>query len=119
ALPAGTGGVARIIIEPSTVGLVTNLASVSSDELDSFAADNTSQVFTPVNVRAELALSVATDPSTVGATSNLICTIVVTNSGPSTAQGVQLTSPLPSGVNLGYASPSQGSCANIAGTLRC
>ncbi|MEY2407860.1 MAG: large repetitive protein, partial [Verrucomicrobiota bacterium] len=119
ALPSGAGGVVQIITEPAAAGLLTNFASVVSDELDSFPGDNSSQIVTPVNRVANLAISVATTPRPVAATSNLLSTITVANSGPSPAVGVRLKSVLPAGVTFVSATGASGGCTNDAGTLRC
>ena len=119
ALAPGAGGTAQLIIEPAAIGFVTNSASVASDEIDSFAADNASQIITPVNVVADLALSFTAIPSLVAATSNLLCSISITNTGSSPANGVLLTSPLPPNVTFVSATTSLGACASVAGTVRC
>ncbi|MEX1255828.1 MAG: beta-propeller fold lactonase family protein [Dehalococcoidia bacterium] len=50
---------------------------------------------------------------------DLIYTITVTNNGPDTATGVQVVDPLPDGVDLVSATPSQGTCAEAAATVTC
>ncbi|MFO1464018.1 MAG: DUF11 domain-containing protein [bacterium] len=57
-------------------------------------------------------------PTAVGST--FTYTITVTNEGPDAAPDVQLNDPLPAQVNfVGPITASQGSCTNIANTVKC
>ncbi|MCQ3978822.1 MAG: hypothetical protein DPW09_35815 [Anaerolineae bacterium] len=57
------------------------------------------------------------DPINMG--ENVTYTVTVTNNGPDAATGVVLTDNLPAGVTFVSATPSQGSCAEIAGVVGC
>src|SRR5207249_10146482 len=46
-------------------------------------------------------------------------TITVANTGPSTATGLSLSNRPPPNASLISVLPSQGSCANVAGTIQC
>jgi uncharacterized repeat protein (TIGR01451 family) len=61
------------------------------------------------------------DPIGLGAqgASNLTYTITVNNQGPDNASIATVTDPLPGGVTFVSATPSQGSCSNVSGTVAC
>ncbi len=62
-------------------------------------------------------LTDAPDPVAVGA--NLTYTVTVTNGGPAAATMVTVTNLLPASVTFVSATPSQGMCANLGGTVVC
>jgi uncharacterized repeat protein (TIGR01451 family) len=68
----------------------------------------TLSMITPVNQLADLGLSVAGTPNPVLASEALTYTFTVANSGPNAASSIVFTNPLPAGVNLVSATPSQG-----------
>lgn len=57
------------------------------------------------------------NPVTVGGV--LTYTVTVSNAGPAAATNTTMTDPLPAGVVFLSATPSQGSCAQAAGTVSC
>ena len=118
-LPTGGGGMIQIVVEPRSVGFVTNFAGLASEEIDSSAPDNTAQIITPVNLAADLAVGAIATPNPVAATSNLTLHVGVTNFGPSAANGVRLITPLPLGSLFINAASTLGGCTNDAGTLTC
>jgi len=69
--------------------------------------------------RADLSLTKSdqTDPVTIGA--EIVYTIAVTNAGPDAAGAVQVTDAVPTGTSYVSANPTQGSCAESAGTVTC
>lgn len=72
----------------------------------------------PVEAWADLSLTLQAVPEPVIATSNLTCTVVVTNHGPGAAQAVVVSNTLPAGVALVATSASQGGATtNAAGQL--
>ena len=72
---------------------------------------------TTVNADLSIMKTDSPDPVTVGQT--LTYTITVTNNGPDGATGVTMTDILPGGVTYGSATPSQGSCSELSGTVTC
>jgi uncharacterized repeat protein (TIGR01451 family) len=118
-LPAGAGGTAQIVIAPTNIGFATNSAVVAGDEIDSAALNNSARIVTPVNTSANLSLAATCSPNPVAATSNLTCTISITNNGPSGANGVRLVAPLPPGVAYVSGTGPLGACTNESGTVRC
>jgi uncharacterized repeat protein (TIGR01451 family) len=59
----------------------------------------------------------SSDPVVAGDT--LTYTLTITNNGPSEATGVTLADILPNSVTFGSATPSQGSCSKLDGTVTC
>ncbi len=87
--------------------LVAVLASMSALlPLRSFAA-------------ADVGIAKADLPDPVAVGSNLTYTILVTNIGPDPATAIALTDLLPASTVYVSATPSQGSCMNVAGTVTC
>jgi len=70
-----------------------------------------------VTAPADLAVTASDSPDPVWFGSNLLYVVVVTNIGPNAAYGVVVTNSLPADVAFGSASASQGTWANIAGTV--
>jgi uncharacterized repeat protein (TIGR01451 family) len=84
-------------------GQVTNTASVTGDEDDPNAANNSETETTTVEL----------DPA------DLIYTITVKNDGPGHATDVQVTDDVPEGTTFVSADASQGSCSDVGGTVTC
>ncbi len=85
----------RGVVLPTAIGSIVNTAAVSSDTPDPNPDNNTSTDETLVETRADLAVTKTGSPSPVPAGGELLYTVVVTNRGPSDAQGVTLTDALP------------------------
>ena len=126
--PVGTivdGGSVDIVIVvsiPSTTleaTVLTNDASVGSTVPDPVVGNDTTSEDTTVAAEADLSISKvdSTDPVTAG--SGLSYTVTIANLGPSTAQSVGMTDVLPSGIAFVSATPDQGSCSFVAGTVFC
>ena len=86
--------------------VITDSVAVSSATSDPSPSNNNKSVNTTVVDRADMAIT-KTGPSGVVAGQNIVYTIVVTNNGPSTATGVQVSDPTPA--NLTFVSNS-GAC---------
>lgn len=97
---------------------ILNTATASADEDDPTPADNTDAATTTVGPAVDLEV-VKTAPGTVSAGGTLTWTLVVRNLGPSTAQAVTLTDPLPGGVAFMAATATQGRCSAPAGIVGC
>ncbi|SDT31847.1 conserved repeat domain-containing protein [Friedmanniella luteola] len=82
------------------------------------AGDNTATRAAPVAGQADLTLS-KTGPATASAGTPLAWRLVLTNDGPSDAQGVVLTDALPAGVGPVTVTASQGVCAQQDDQVRC
>lgn len=82
-------------VSSSALGTLVNTASVSSTTPDPNPDNNTSTDSTPVAASADLAVTKLAVPSPVPAGGVLTYTVVVSNGGPSDAQSVILTDPIP------------------------
>jgi uncharacterized repeat protein (TIGR01451 family) len=92
---------------------ISNTANISSNTTDTNNANNTSTVNTTVTAVADVAVT-KTGPATALAGNQVTYTLVVSNTGPSDAQGVNLTDTLPAGET--FVSASQGSGSGTAFT---
>jgi uncharacterized repeat protein (TIGR01451 family) len=87
-------------VDPAALGPLTNEASVSSvPDIDATATNDSSQLATPVRRQADLAVRLA-GPGTVSAGGTLALSLVVSNSGPSQAPGVEVHLPTPAGLTF-------------------
>ena len=96
-LPAGSRATVLLALTPTLVSVMTNLVSVSSDEIDSLAANNAAAGVLAANVAADLATSVSGGGATALLNSVVTYDVTVTNRGPGSASGVSLTNSLPAG----------------------
>jgi uncharacterized repeat protein (TIGR01451 family) len=71
----------------------------------------------PPSANLSVAKDDSPDPVTIG--EELTYTLTVDNFGPSAAEDVVVTDTLPAGVIFGAASATQGSCAELLGSVRC
>jgi len=67
----------------------------------------------------DLGVSLEAAPSPVTTGTNLVLTLVVTNTGPSDATIVRVTNNVPAGTLFISATPESGSCANGGGSVVC
>lgn len=77
----------------------TNTASVTSGATDPNSANSSSSVTTTIGTSADLSIT-KSGPASLAPGQNIVYTIAVTNSGPSTATGVVVTDPTPSGLTF-------------------
>ena len=68
---------------------------------------------------ADLSLRITDAPDPVKSGSSLTYTIIVTNAGPSDANGVTVVDTLPATTTFKSVSASQGSCSRTGSTVRC
>ena len=100
------------------------LVSVNGTSVTVTPTDELGRTFDPVTYNAaglesDLELTASDSPDPVLAGQRVTYTLAVQNSGPSAATGVSLTDNLPTGVMLDSATPTQGSCSELAGTVTC
>ena len=112
---AANDAAVTIVVRPgeSAVPSVTNTATVTSMTGDPSMSNNTSGTETTVEPQrfADLSLQQSDAPDPVEAGNDITYTLTAHNDGPDTAAGVSVSDPLPAGLSLVSATPSQGSCA--------
>ena len=119
-----SGGSASVTIRTHTSSAVagmsvTNLATVSSDDLDPNPANNQASATINVQPFIDLALTkVASNPAPA-AGGPVTYTLTLTNSGTSPATGATIIDPLPSELSFVSASSGQGSCGATGQTVVC
>lgn len=110
-----------VSVASSTAGLITNTATVSSDQLDPNPSDDTASATTTVTASADLSVTKTCKPDTTSALAGTtaFCTMVVTNNGPSDASGVSLTDTIVASTpfTIGTVTKSQGTCSATPGTI--
>lgn len=88
-------------------GVGSNTATVAATETDPNLADNSSTASTTIVTVADVGVA-KTGAATVTAGTNLSYSLTVSNSGPSDAQTVTLTDPLPAGTTFASGSQNTG-----------
>ncbi len=91
----------------------------ASATTDPNTMNNTAAVATGVNTAADIAAALTGSPDPVNAGGQLTYVATATNGGPSDAQGVSLTLPLPAGTSFVSATPSAGGACNAASPVVC
>ena len=87
-----------VTVDPSTTGLITNNASVTTSSEESNPDNNSTSQDTTVSGEADLSITKmdSSDPFIAGGNRVLVYTIEVSNAGPSDATNVVVTDTLPS-----------------------
>ncbi|KAB1916902.1 DUF11 domain-containing protein [Clostridioides difficile] len=88
----------RGIVNPSTVGIITNTAVVSSTTADPNLNNNTSTIETEVNLLADILVMKTAEPNSAVPGTLLRYTIQVENLGPANAENVILNDDIPSSI---------------------
>ncbi len=102
--------------QPNTT--LINRVFVQGNEPDPTPGNNSDQVISPVELRADLSMSKVSSAASVIAGTDLTYTLVVTNAGPSVAQNVVITDILPAGVTYLSATPAAvGTTSPLTWTL--
>jgi uncharacterized repeat protein (TIGR01451 family) len=104
-------------INNSTVGTITNNASVTATETELNSNDNSTSEPTTVNPLVDVSVTKSDSADPVDAGSQFSYTVVVSNTGPSTASGVTLTDLLPAGVSFSSGTTTQGTISESSGTV--
>lgn len=112
----GAAATVSLTIRPTTSGLLTNSASVTSNETDTVSSNNTASVSTNIIASADLGVTMTGSPNPVVVGANLTYGITVSNDGPSTATNVTLSDTLPANVSFVSASAN---CASSGSLVSC
>jgi uncharacterized repeat protein (TIGR01451 family) len=99
--------------------LVNTVSIASSPFPDPTPANDSATDTDTIVPSADLAISKSDAPDPVVAGATLTYTLLVVNAGPSDATSVSAVDTLPAGVTFGTATPNQGTCAPVAGTVTC
>lgn len=122
-IPVGQTVEVFLTVIPEETGTATNVATVSSATEDPNTANNTASdstdIVTEPRVEADLSVTKTDGVDSVVEGGALSYTIVVSNAGPSNAQSVTVTDPLPAGTTFVAAGADQGSCIEAAGAVNC
>jgi uncharacterized repeat protein (TIGR01451 family) len=106
------------VTSATTLGSLSNMASVSSAVADPNQANNSDQkAIDVVADLADLAVTLTGTPGTVADGQNVTYTVNVANNGPATATSVVLTDTLPGGETYVSSSTSQGTVSQAGGTI--
>jgi uncharacterized repeat protein (TIGR01451 family) len=120
AFPSGTSANFQVVVKvnSSDTASISASATITSTTLgpNGSPAAAVASVTTPVVTSADLSVSNSCTPDQV-AGSNIVCSQMITNLGPSDAQGVVLTEAVPA--NTTYVSATGATCNQSAGTVTC
>ncbi|MFC1997304.1 GEVED domain-containing protein [Chloroflexota bacterium] len=103
----------QVSVDSSSTGTITNIATVSTDSIDSDTTNNTASEETTIDSDVDLFVTIvdSDDPAAAGSgIGNLVHTVTVRNVGFSDATGVVLGEALtlPAGVSIDSITPSKG-----------
>jgi uncharacterized repeat protein (TIGR01451 family) len=90
----------NVKVKPDVLGTIHNDARAYSDTFDDDAADNLASVSTAVSAEADLSITKSATPATVVAGTALSYELTVTNNGPSLADDILVSDPLPAALSL-------------------
>jgi uncharacterized repeat protein (TIGR01451 family) len=104
----------------SVVHRIKNTATAHSTTPDPNPKDNEKTTETPTGPKTDLELTKTASAGSAPVGGQVMYTLTVKNNGPSDATGVTVEDPLPAGLSLASAQPSQGKCSGTTchlGTL--
>src|SRR5262249_52256916 len=103
-------------IDSAATGTLTNTATVSVPPGDSTPGDNTASDSDNLAPQSDASITVSDNGASAVPGTSTTYTIVVTNNGPSTATGLTVSNPVPTGVTA--ASWSGHGHTNVSGALQ-
>ncbi|WP_345528230.1 isopeptide-forming domain-containing fimbrial protein [Nocardioides endophyticus] len=106
-------------VDPARTSAVTNATDVTTTTPDTNPGNNHSQVTTPVTPVADVSVTKTADGTEYVGGDTVTYTLVARNAGPSTAQSVTLTDPVPSNLTFVSVAPGAPTCTQAAGTVSC
>jgi uncharacterized repeat protein (TIGR01451 family) len=116
-LPAGAAATLATRWNPTVLGLLTNLVTAASPELDPNHDDNTVELIVPVRLAADLVLSLNGPATPVIRGVAATYTFTLENLGPEPATAVSVTHPLPDFLALDALTPDAGEALLVAGQV--
>jgi len=116
-LDAGETATVTLVVNVAAAGAYTSTVSVSADQTDPNAANNTSSVGTGVKA-PDVAVTLSASPSSTNVGHTITLKAVVKNNGPGTAAGVELSYDVPSGLEVLSVATTQGTCTGTQ-EIRC
>jgi uncharacterized repeat protein (TIGR01451 family) len=118
-LVGGATATITIVVTPTVEGIIiTNEAGVTATEPDPNLTNNTTSEDTIIRPAADLSIAKTDAPDPAKVNEPLTYTLTITNAGPDEATNVVVTDTLPTGVNFGSVTASQGSCSGT-GPVTC
>ncbi len=122
-LPSGASVTFTAIcaLSPSATGSLSNTATIAAGAgiTDPTPGNNSATDTDTLVASADLAVTMTDSPDPVVAGTNLTYTVTVVNNGPSDAQGVSISLPLPAGTTFVSATPSAGGVCNATSPVVC
>ncbi len=121
-LPPEGNALVSVMVATLAEGIITNTATVTSDQIDPDLSNNTVAEDTLVEPSADLSVSQSDSPDPVIIGSELTYAVTFANNGPSTAEDVVLTSAFSDGAALLSMSESQVAqvdCSLSGNTISC
>ena len=121
-IAAGTTATVTVtaLVDATLTTSLVNTASVRSSTTLVNPADDTVTLTTPVRPQADVSITKTGPSGAVVPGTAVSWTITVANAGPSTAHGVVVSDPLPTGLRPGAtATSAAGVCTISAGTVSC
>ncbi len=116
---ADTATITIIVTVPPTAaaGTITNTTTITGDGQETDPTDNTDSVDVAVVREAVLTLTKSDTPDPVVVGGQLTYTILVTNTGPSTATNVTVVDTLPAGLTFVSVATTAGTAAEVGGVI--
>jgi uncharacterized repeat protein (TIGR01451 family) len=115
----GQSAVISVTITATQLGIITNIASVTANELDLIATNNLSRREVVVKPVHDMVIRASAAPDPVRLGEQLTYTLVASNAGPAVASAVLVRHELPAGLAYVGASSSQGACTNDGQVVYC
>ena len=117
----GSKIVTIVVTAPSTAGVMTNTATVTTARIDPNASNDSASADTTVTIvgDADLRLGKSDSPDPVLVNQALSYSLIIDNLGPDDATDVVLVDTLPAAVTFQSAISSQGICSESGGTVTC
>ncbi len=119
----GAGSTATVTVTAkvaaTATGTLTNSATATGTTPDPEKSNNTGKTTDELSASADLAITKTAQPAPVQAGQPVTYKLTITNNGPSAAQSVTVTDPVPAPLKYASATTSRGSCDQAGGTVTC